>query len=200
MQVQKFELYIKYDTETGVVQVIQTDNLGRTIDPIALQVTKEFIMTFASLFSDEQQTAIVNLSNQKENLLNDKTNLLNDKVALQEQVLSLTATINRLAREVASLQPWNKRWIDAEKFVARFTSVQTRKVYDPNSTDTVLIGARQLLDTYIASNYYIDLDDPQVTGLTAYMVSVTPQILTPEERENVLRDSDSSERYVPNEL
>jgi hypothetical protein len=135
---------------------------------------------------------------QKENLLNDKTNLLNDKVALQAQVLSLTATIDRLTVEIASLQPWNRRWIDPEKFVDRFTPKQARAFY--TSTDATLIGAKQLLETYIDENYHIDLDDEQSTGLTAYMVSVDPPILTAEERQNVLRDSDSSERYVPNKL
>ena len=187
MQVQKFELYIKYDTETGVVQVIQTDNIGRTVDPISLQVDSEFVMSFSDLFSESQQATI-------ETLTSEKANLIADKTSLQLQVNTLLVSVANLSKEVASLQPWNKRWISAKKFVARFTPEQTREVY--TSDDVTLIGGRQLLDDYIAENYHIDLDDPQVTGLTAYMVSVNPPILTPEERESVLRDSSSSERYI----
>ena len=90
------------------------------------------------------------------------------------------------------LQPWNTRWIDAEKFVERFTPKQARAVY--TSTDATLVGARQLLDSYIEANDQVVLDDPQVTGLTAYMVAVG--LLTEQERENVLRDSNSFERYT----
>jgi len=190
MPIQKFELYIKYDTETGVVQVIQTDDRGRTIDPISLQVNNEFVMAFSELFSASQQQTIVALTSENAGLIADKT-------SLQLQVDTLMATVENLTAQVTSLLPWNPRWIDPEKFVARFTSVQTRRVYDINSTDETLIGARQLLDAYIDANYYIDLDDPQVTDLTAYMVSLNPPILTAEERTNVLRDSSSSERYMP---
>ena len=90
------------------------------------------------------------------------------------------------------LQPWNKRWIDAEKFVERFSPKQARAVY--TSTDEELVGARQLLDAYIAANYQVVLDDPQVIGLTAYMVAVG--LLTDQERANVLRDSNSFERFT----
>lgn len=89
-------------------------------------------------------------------------------------------------------QPWNKRWIAAEKFVDRFTPKQARAFY--TSTDATLIGAKQLLETYIAENYHIDLDDKQSTGLTAYMVAVG--LLTEPERQNVLRDSNIFERYT----
>ena len=92
------------------------------------------------------------------------------------------------------LQPWNKRWIDAEKFVERFSPKQARAVY--TSADVTLVGAREMLDLYIAENYHIDLDDHKVTGLTAFMVSLNPPILTTEERTNVLRDSNSFERYT----
>jgi len=90
------------------------------------------------------------------------------------------------------LSPWNKRWIDAEKFVERFTPKQARAVY--TSTDVTLVGARQLLDSYIEANDQVILDDPQVTGLTAYMVAVG--LLTQQERDNVLRDSNSFERFT----
>ena len=90
------------------------------------------------------------------------------------------------------LQPWNKRWIDAEKFVERFSPKQARAVY--TSTDVTLVGARQLLDSYIAANYQVVLDDPQVVGLTEYMVAVG--LLTEQERANVLRDSNSFERFT----
>ena len=90
------------------------------------------------------------------------------------------------------LQPWNKRWIDAEKFVERFTPKQARAVY--TSTDATLVRARQLLDSYIEANDQVVLDDPQVMGLTAYMVAVG--LLTESERQNVLRDSNSFERFT----
>ena len=90
------------------------------------------------------------------------------------------------------LQPWNKRWIDAEKFVERFSPKQARAVY--TSTDPTLVEARQLLDSYIAANYQVVLDDPQVVGLTEYMVAVG--LLTDQERANVLRDSNSFERFT----
>ena len=90
------------------------------------------------------------------------------------------------------LEPWNKRWIGAEKFVERFSPKLAREFY--KSIDKKLIGARQLLDSYIEANYQVVLDDPQVTGLTAYMVSVG--LLTEQERDNVLRDSNSFERFT----
>jgi hypothetical protein len=193
MQVTRFELYIKYTNETGVVQVILTDDSGRTVDPISLLVDSEFVMSFSELFSQSQQQTITTLTAEKETLLNSNQVLVSDKQVLESQVDLLSITIDNLTAEVKSLQPYNKRWIDPEKFVARFTPALTRAVY--TSTDATLIGGRELLDLYIAENYQIVLDDPQVTGLLAYMVSVG--LLTDPEKENILRDSSSSERYVP---
>ena len=193
MQVTRFELYIKYTNETGVVQVILTDESGRTVDPIFLLVDSEFVMSFSELFSQSQQQTITTLTAEKETLLTGNQVLVSDKQVLQSQVELLSSTIDKLHAEVAALQPYNKRWIDPQKFVARFTPAQTRAVY--NSTDATVMGGRQLLDDYIDANYQVVLDDPQVTGLTAYLVGIG--ILTEEERANVLRDSSSSERYVP---
>lgn len=185
-RVQRFELYIRYENETGVVQVILIDEQGRSVDPISLQVDSEFVMSFSELFSASQQQQIATLAT-------EKLALIADKESLETQVNTLTQNIELLTSQVASLQPWNKRWIDPEKFVARFTGPQAQRVY--KSIDPVLIGGRELLESYIDDNYQVILDDPQVTGLTGYMVQVG--ILTSEERDEILRDSSSFERYVP---
>lgn len=186
VQVQKFELYIEYNTGTGVVQVIQTDDEGRPVDPISLQVSSEFVMTFSNLFSASQQAAIAALTTEKTDLLTAKTNL-------EAQVAQLSEQVTNLLSENFALQPWNKRWIDPEKFVARFTGPQAQKIY--KSVDQIVVGGRDLLDLYIQNNYQIVLDDEQVTGLSSYLVIVG--ILTPEERASILRDSSSDERYIP---
>jgi hypothetical protein len=90
------------------------------------------------------------------------------------------------------LQDWNKRWIDAGHFVARFTPQQTREVY--TSADPNLIAARQLLDSYVAANYAVVLDDVQVIGVIDYMISIG--ILTGRDRARLLIDSNSFERYT----
>ena len=90
------------------------------------------------------------------------------------------------------LQPWNKRWIDGTRFVARFTPQQTRAIY--TSADETLVAARQLLDTYIESNYAVVLDDVQVIGVIEYMVSIG--IMTQSESVSILSDSSSLERYI----
>ncbi len=188
VQVRRFELYIRYENETGVVQVISSDEQGRSVDPISLQVDSEFVMSFSELFSASQQQQIATLATEKENLIAAKT-------SLESQVNTLTATVESLTSEVASLQPWNKRWIDPKKFVARFTGTQAQAVYE--SIDPLLVAGRALLKSYIVDNYHVDLDDEKVTGLTAHMLTIVPPILTPQEREEILRDSSSFERYVP---
>jgi len=90
------------------------------------------------------------------------------------------------------IQPWNKRWIDAVQFVARFTPQQTRLVY--TSKDENLIAARQLLDSYVAANYAVVLDDVQVVGVIDYMVFLGA--LNDRDKERILNDSNSFERYT----
>ena len=122
------------------------------------------------------------------------------------KVTALKAENETLKTTIAKLQnpdvipednaiEWNKRWIDPVKFVLRFTPIQVHRVY--TSLDLTLMQGRELLNAYILNNYYIDLDDERVTGLTAYMLTTNLPILTPEERVEILRDSSSSERYIP---
>jgi hypothetical protein len=189
MQVQRFEIYIKHNDEIGVIQIIQTDINGNLIDPISLMVSSEFIMAFTNLLDTE-------LHNTNTVLTNQVASLLVDKLALQAQVNSSTTTIAALQATIQTqtiaLLPWNIRHISPIKFVERFTAIQARQF--ERSIDPVLIGGRQLLDQYIDNNYYIDLDDPQVVGLIDYMIIVG--ILTDQERNVILRDSDNSEKYV----
>lgn len=127
------------------------------------------------------------------------------KTSLESQVENLTTALATANATIAQLQnaddtlpddtaiEWNPRHIAPEKFVKRFNGSQAYAIYE--STDDVLIGGRELLKYYIVNNYHIDLDDEQVIGLTSHMLTTTPTILTPEERDDLLRDSSSSERY-----
>jgi hypothetical protein len=182
----KVELFVDHNHESGVVQVIQSDELGRKSDPYSLTVDREFVMGFSELFCTSQQEEIAALTAQKQSLLGEKQ-------TLQSQINAQQLQIASLKEQVTNLLPWNPRWISPAAFVARFTALQTRNVYE--SIDEIIIGGRQLLSEYLAANYQIVLDDPQVTGLLTYMVSVG--LLTDPEKENILRDSSSSERYVP---
>jgi len=182
----KVELFVDHNHESGVVQVIQSDELGRKSDPYSLTVDREFVMGFSELFCTSQQEEIAALTAQKQSLLGEKQ-------TLQSQINAQQLQIASLKEQVTNLLPWNPRWISSAAFVARFTALQTRNVYE--SIDEIIIGGRQLLSEYLAANYQIVLDDPQVTGLLTYMVSVG--LLTDPEKENILRDSSSSERYVP---
>ena len=187
MFVKKFDLFIDHANDRGVIQVNASDSQGRSLEPFSLIVDSEFVMAFSNLISLEQSETIAALNTEKVALLTDKTNL-------QTQVAQLSAQVTSLQADNAALQPWNKRWIDAGKFVARFTAPQTQKVYTSN--DPVLVRGRELLNSSIEDNYQVILDDEQVTGLTGYMVMVG--ILTAEERIEILRDSSSDERYIPN--
>lgn len=179
MLVSKFELFVDNRHDRGVVQVHTVDTQGRDLDPFAFTVDSEFVMAFAALISLDQVETIATLTDQRADL--------------QNQLAMLIAQVASLREQVNVLKPWNPRWIDPQKFVARFTAQQTQKVY--KSSDPILIGGRQLLESYIDSNYQVVLDDEQVIGLTDYMVTVG--ILTAEERIEILRDSSSLERYEP---
>ena len=186
MLVTKFELFIDHATHCGVVQVHTIDAQGRALDPFSIIVPSELIMAFSNLISAEQLATI-------EKLTKATTALLTEQANLRTQVAQLSAQVTSLQSENAALQPWNKRGIDPGKFLARFTGPQAQKVY--TSIDPILVSGRELLNAYVADNSQVILDDPQVTGLTAYMVSVG--IITPDERAEILRDSSSYERYQP---
>jgi len=96
MIVKKFELFVNHNNTSGVVQVVQEDASGRPIDPIALIVDSEFVMAFASLFSEAQQSAITTLTAEKAEAKAER----NEAVTANE---TTTALATKLASEKTKL-------------------------------------------------------------------------------------------------
>jgi hypothetical protein len=104
---------------------------------------------------------------------------------------ALTATLQARIAALEAIRQFNPRHITPEAFLARFTSKEGMDFGD--SQDAMILGGKELLRTYEAEGYHVDLDDTQVQGLTGYMVQVG--MLTTERREQVLRDATAAEAY-----
>lgn len=108
------------------------------------------------------------------------------------------ATIAELQARVAALdaiKAFNPRHLaSTDVFLARFTQKETKEFYA--STDPILVGGQAKFELYEREGYYIDLDDPDVQGLTAYMVQLG-KIESMERRAVILRDATAAEAHYP---
>jgi hypothetical protein len=140
----------------------------------------------------------------------DKTSLTSQVASLESQLQEVTeskdvlfirkqAVDHDLAEAQAkiafleSIRQFNPRWTTPDFFINRFTAKEAKAFY--SSEDAMIVGGQQLLEAYEAAGWYVDLDDTQVQGLTGYMVQLG--MMTPERREQVLRDATAAEAWYP---
>jgi hypothetical protein len=140
----------------------------------------------------------------------DKTSLTSQVASLESQLQEVTeskdvlfirkqAVDHDLAEAEAkiafleSIRQYNPRWTTPDYFINRFTAKEAKAFY--SSEDVMIVGGQQLLEAYEAAGWYVDLDDTQVQGLTGYMLQLG--MLTPERREQVLRDATATEAWYP---
>jgi vacuolar-type H+-ATPase subunit I/STV1 len=131
---------------------------------------------------DTKSESIADLQGEVEGLESERNQLNRDITALQAKVADLS-----------QYRPFNPRWTTPDYFINRFTAKEAKAFY--SSEDAMIVGGQQLLEAYEAAGWYVDLDDTQVQGLTGYMLQLG--MLTPERREQVLRDATAAEAWYP---
>jgi len=147
--------------------------------------------TIATLTSDKTSltTQVASLESQLQEVTESKDVLFVKKQAVDHDLVEAQAKIAFLE----SIRQYNPRWTTPDFFINRFTAKEAKAFY--SSEDAMIVGGQQLLEAYEAAGWYVDLDDTQVQGLTGYMVQLG--MLTPERREQVLRDATAQEAWYP---
>jgi hypothetical protein len=129
---------------------------------------------------------------EKDAVLASKNNQLNESDAA---LAVANATFAELVAKIAcleSIRQFNPRWTTPDFFLNRFTPKETKAFYSSN--DPIILGGQQLFELYEKEGYYVDLDDPQVQGLTGYMVQLG-MIESMERREVILRNATKEEAF-----
>jgi hypothetical protein len=134
-------------------------------------------------------TQVASLESQLQEVTESKDVLFIRKQAVDHDLVEAQTKIAFLE----SIRQYNPRWTTPDFFINRFTAKEAKAFY--SSEDTMIVGGQQLLEAYEEAGWYVDLDDTQVQGLTGYMVQLG--MLTPERREQVLRDATAAEAWYP---
>jgi hypothetical protein len=134
-------------------------------------------------------TQVASLESQLQEVTESKDVLFIRKQAVDHDLVEAQAKIAFLE----SIRQFNPRWTTPDFFINRFTAKEAKAFY--SSEDAMIVGGQQLLEAYEAAGWYVDLDDTQVQGLTGYMVQLG--MMTPERREQVLRDATAAEAWYP---
>jgi hypothetical protein len=134
-------------------------------------------------------TQVASLESQLQEVTESKDVLFIRKQAVDHDLVEAQAKIAFLE----SIRQFNPRWTTPDFFINRFTAKEAKAFY--SSEDAMIVGGQQLLEAYEAAGWYVDLDDTQVQGLTGYMLQLG--MLTPERREQVLRDATATEAWYP---
>jgi hypothetical protein len=132
---------------------------------------------------------VASLESQLQEMTESKDVLFIRKQAVDHDLVEANAKIAFLE----SIRQFNPRWTTPDYFINRFTAKEAKAFY--SSEDAMIVGGQQLLEAYEAAGWYVDLDDTQVQGLTGYMVQLG--MLTPERREQVVRDATAAEAWYP---
>jgi hypothetical protein len=132
-------------------------------------------------------TQVASLESQLQEVTESKDVLFIRKQAVDHDLVEANAKIAFLE----SIRQYNPRWTTPDFFINRFTAKEAKAFY--SSEDAMIVGGQQLLEAYEAAGWYVDLDDTQVQGLTGYMLQLG--MLTPERREQVLRDATAAEAW-----
>jgi hypothetical protein len=151
------------------------------------QLTTDLATASASIATLTSQVA--SLESQLQEMTESKDVLFVKKQAVDHDLAEAQAKIAFLE----SIRQFNPRWTTPDFFINRFTAKEAKAFY--SSEDAMIVGGQQLLEAYEAAGWYVDLDDTQVQGLTGYMVQLG--MLTPERREQVLRDATAAEAWYP---
>jgi hypothetical protein len=149
------------------------------------QLTTDLATANASIATLTSQVA--SLESQLQEMTESKDVLFIRKQAVDHDLVEANAKIAFLE----SIRQFNPRWTTPDFFINRFTAKEAKAFY--SSEDAMIVGGQQLLEAYEAAGWYVDLDDTQVQGLTGYMVQLG--MLTPERREQVLRDATAAEAW-----
>lgn len=189
---EKTQLTAQVEALTSQLEAIATELVTRTAE-----LADSNIELFETTTENENQaTAITALEQDLETATSQLESTTAEKATLTTQLTEAAATIATLQAEVTKLtaiRAYNPRWTTPDFFQNRFT-VKTARLFE-RSDDPVIAGGRDLLDYYEANKFYVDLDDAQVQGLTAYMVQLG--MLTEAERTHVLRDATAAEAWYP---
>jgi hypothetical protein len=171
------------------VAALQTETNAENVQLQAdkTQLTTDLATANASIATLTSQVA--SLESQLQEVTESKDVLFIRKQAVDHDLAEANAKIAFLE----SIRQFNPRWTTPDYFINRFTAKEAKAFY--SSEDAMIVGGQQLLEAYEAAGWYVDLDDTQVQGLTGYMVQLG--MMTPERREQVLRDATAAEAWYP---
>jgi hypothetical protein len=179
------ELLNERDAALAQVAAVTADVLVLVAERDTL--TTDLATANASIATLTSQVAT--LESQLQEMTESKDVLFIRKQAVDHDLVEAQAKIAFLE----SIRQYNPRWTTPDFFINRFTAKEAKAFY--SSEDAMIVGGQQLLEAYEAAGWYVDLDDTQVQGLTGYMVQLG--MLTPERREQVLRDATAAEAWYP---
>ena len=210
-------------TGTVMAQRVETIN-GRTtyIEPVDLlvgfdgsQLPREVQQALAAI--DAQQKATIDsLTSERDTLkqrvseleqsLSSKTteaeSLQSQVQSLTDQVSTLTAsnseitqqltTANQRIVELTAALPWNPRIMEARAFVSRITPSEMLSL--AASQDPQVQQIVGMLTAWVANDWPIVLDSPEIQGAVPYLLSVG--LVTENRVAELLRDCTREESYV----
>jgi len=215
MRVAKFELFIDNLNNQGVAQVVQQDASGRLVDPISLIVDEEFVMAFASLFSEAQQTAITTLTTEKATAIQERdaavaaketaqAQAANQAATLQAQVATLNTEKSNLQTQVNAIPAlqakisqllaevnFDPRVISSDAFFARLTGKELFAL--GNSKDAMTMQIAALFSEYQSNKWRVEFESPDYTNPIGYLIS--QGVLTDERAKEISRDATRAEAY-----
>lgn len=192
-----------YDSEVAKVTALEAEKAtlinekaALTADLATANATIATLTSEKTALTSQVESLTTQLAAKTDELAESRTELQSQISSLEAERIVLNTTIATLQTEVTKLtaiRAYNPRWTTPDFFQNRFT-VKTARMFE-RSDDPVIAGGRDLLDEYELQGYHVDLDDPQVQGLTAYMVQLG--MLTEQERSHVLRDATAAEAWYP---